>query len=173
MDYIRGSMPKDAKPNGEYFFGTDEYCDVVLSLDYNLWWREYTWLPKYPLCTLENLKANTPAEMGFERISILALRAKLGDKSVKEDLKNGIENLEDITLRGYFLRMFGNIATLDDVPFLKKMLSSNVEYTISDLDRKTWYPLKRESYPELKVREKISPIKEAVDEIYKKIGYKQ
>jgi len=173
MDYIRGSMPKNPKPNGEYFFGTDEYCDLVLSLDFILWWREYIRLPKYPVCTLENLQANTPQEKGFERTSMLALRAKFGDASVKDDLKSGIENLEDITLRAYFLRMFGNIATLDDVPFLKKMREGDVEYTISDLDRETWYPLKRERYPDLKVREKISPLKEAVEEIYKKIGYKE
>lgn len=66
--------------------------DTVINVRYMPWYRYVKlYLEKLPGLTLEGLQEFTPADPGFVRTTILGLRAKNGDTSVKEELKTDIQ----------------------------------------------------------------------------------
>lgn len=172
IEYISRSLnPKEPSKKDFYAFGVgdNEFMDkdTVINVRYIPWYRYVKlYLEKLPGLSLEGLQEFTPADPGFARTTILGLRAKNGDTSVKEELKADIQQIEDPSIRAIFLKWFGGIAGTEDAAFIRSISDKDETYNLDEEDRNMFM----ESYPGQPYREEISPGKEAAEAILKKIG---
>jgi hypothetical protein len=163
-----GKVGNSSKYN--YFFGVNEDMDIVMENKYASFWKHYQVLSKHCAYTLENLKIYTPEEKGFQRIAMLSFRASLKDESVKDELRDSFGDIDSIPMIGFFLRMYEEIVDSTDVSFLKKMKSRDICFKVTPVDVEIAQECKAHGM-QWDIREEIWPVKEAINRIFKKIGY--
>lgn len=144
----------------DYFFMSKEDKDIVISDKYYDWCAIITYIKKLPYIEIEDLKVRTPKEKGLYRTGFLALRANLGDESVKSELKAEISKTDDITVRAQLINLFGGIAKDEDIEYLQ---------TLRLGDKMLEKPPQLEFPSDVAFRERIMPVSEAIDRVCNKL----